>query len=182
MLVFSWGIQKHTNGERNCKMKTTKFICKACGHRFSEPKTAYDRHSLSEPTAYESILSCPACGSCGFEEERSVKEKKAELKQYFYLNRELQRETLKLAVMKKTDSGYNELYELVENNRLRCLALLIKTQKFIYSIDDSRTRQIFELRYIKGLTWTQTAQQMGGYVKSDTIRMIHDRYFKKYTF
>lgn len=168
------------NYERNCKMKTTKFICKACGHRFSEPKTGYERHGQYELEAYERIPICPACGSSGFEEEQSVKAKKAELKQYFYLDREIKRDSLKLAAMDKNSKGYDELYEITENNKLRCLALLIKTEKFIYSIDDSLTRQIFELRYIKGLTWSQTAQQMGGYAKADCLRMIHDRYLKNH--
>ena len=160
-------------------MKTTNFICNACGKKFRVPAQDYFRHGTSAPESYESLYVCPHCFSTAIEKENQYKFKKAELSQYYHLNKELEETALKLAAMDKNNEEHAELYELYENNKLRCLALLIKLEKYIYSIEDSFTRRIFELRYIKGYTWSKIALTLGGYHTPDALRIHHDRYLKK---
>ncbi|CDZ74853.1 hypothetical protein ING2D1G_0694 [Peptoniphilus sp. ING2-D1G] len=52
-----------------------------------------------------------------------------------------------------------------------------KIEKFISDIDDSRTRMIFERRYIDGWSWIKISMAMGS-TNESYARMIHDRYLK----
>ncbi len=159
-------------------MKETEYICTHCGKRFKEPAEIYNRFFLSPPEQYKITYGCPMCGYDGIEPVRSLNTTKKELKQYIMLRRETERESQKLAALKAGKEESAQLSELIENNRLRCMALLLKTQQFIYDIDDSLTRQIFELRYIKGLKWAGVASELGGYYTEDYVRITHDRYLK----
>lgn len=103
---------------------------------------------------------------------------KEELKQYLSLCRENSRLGDKLLTLKNQDR-ISELTEIYENNKIRCMTLMLRTEQFIATIDDSLTRQIFEARYIKGLSWSGVAIHLGGYVSEDTLRMRHDRYLEK---
>ena len=61
----------------------------------------------------------------------------------------------------------------------KCLQLKGVIEAFIYSIEDSLTRQIFILRYIKGEfrpSWVKVANDIGGGNTADGVRMIHARY------
>ena len=51
-------------------------------------------------------------------------------------------------------------------------------EEFIKSIDNSGLRQIFEHKYIDGLSWVQIQMAMG-YKHEDTARKKHDRYLTK---
>ena len=116
------------------------------------------------------------CG--GFEEKRSVIPCKTELRQYLYLKKEYERDVEKLVRLTEAGKECDDLYELVENNRLRVMAALIRIQSFVYSIDDSLLRQIFEYRYIEGKKWAAVAASLGGYLTEDYVRILHDRYLK----
>ena len=151
-------------------MKTTMYICTHCNTEFPFPVPVFDAGRCTE--------GCPKCGYDGYEEIARPKMTKAELKQYIMLKRETERCETKLGAIRERGCRGDELYELVSNNRLRCMALLLKLQTFIYSIDDSLTRQIFELRYVKGMRWQGVAQALGGYYTADCVRIIHDRYLK----
>lgn len=159
-------------------MKTTEFVCNACKSVFCLPITIYDSKGTSEPKMYEKSTGCPSCRFDGYDKKELISLNKKELSQYIQLTREIERENNKLISMKESGKNTSELYELIENNKLRQMTLLIKTQQFIYSIDDSLTRQIFELRYIKGLKWAAVATETGGYYSADYVRIIHDRYLK----
>lgn len=63
----------------------------------------------------------------------------------------------------------DELVDLVE-----------ETYEYIDNIDDSLIRQIITLRYVNGLTWEQVAASIGGNNTADSVRMMHDRFLKKY--
>lgn len=101
-------------------------------------------------------------------------ELKKELRQYILLKREIEKTELRLG-----EEDNSDMREMLENNKLRCTALLMKTQQFIFSIEDSGMRQIFEARYIKGLDWAGVAVYMGGYYSKDYLRITHDRYLQK---
>lgn len=159
-------------------MKQTEYICTHCRKRFKNPAVIYESHGITAPQKYKRTLGCPVCGYEGIEEVRTIRATKHQLRQYLMLNREIERESTKLMSMKAKGEDGAELFEMIENNKLRCMAQLLKTQQFIYSIDDSLIRQIFELRYIKGLKWSGVASALGGYYSEDYVRITHDRYLK----
>lgn len=51
---------------------------------------------------------------------------------------------------------------------------------FLAAVPDSKIRQAIRLFYIKGYTWQQVANKIGGDSTADGLRMAVDRYFKKY--
>lgn len=159
-------------------MKTTEFVCKNCREVFQTPAAASLCFEIEKPTAYKQIPVCPLCHSTAFEQKEPPVTKE-ELSQYRHLKRELEQEKQKLARKSEQDPEYAEYYELVENNKMRCMALLIKLQSFIYSIDDSFLRQIFELRYVQGKSWQGISAELGGYNSPDYLRILHDRYLQK---
>lgn len=151
-------------------MKTTDYVCNGCGARFDKVGTVFDGIKNRE--------GCPLCGSDGFDKPPNTRISKNELRQYIFLKREIELCGIKLKNLEKESEAYHEMHELVENNRLRCMALLLKIQGFIYSIDDSLLRQIFEYRYVSGLKWSGVAARLGGYLSEDNVRIMHDRYLK----
>jgi len=50
-------------------------------------------------------------------------------------------------------------------------------EAFVDTIEDSQTRQIIRLRYIKGMTWEGVAKFLG-YATSDSVRMTAMRYMQ----
>ncbi len=117
---------------------------------------------------------------------------KKELMQIYYLNREILHDTEELVNFKINTRNYEngvwkkkneELIlkresELVKKIR-RCTALRDKINNFISTIEDSSTRQIFEYRYMKCMSWKQVAYMLGGYMSEDCVRKIAERYIKK---
>ena len=148
-------------------MKTTKYICGGCAGEFEGSVTV-----TTDEGVYQG---CPHCGCWDFAPKRN-EITKHELKQYVFLCRELEKLQQKLLV-RDVQSG--DLYEMYENNRLRCMALTLKIESFIFNIDDSLMRQIFEARYIKRQSWNKVAFTLGGYYSADYLRIMHDRFLKK---
>lgn len=73
------------------------------------------------------------------------------------------------------------LYSDDDNARLLERIAKLRQQKkeiedFVYGIDDSLTRQIFEERYINGRSWKRVAIEVGGGNTADGVRMAHTRY------
>ena len=71
----------------------------------------------------------------------------------------------------------NELKEVLIERKIKCEELKLEIEKFISNIPDSRTRRIFQYRYIDGLTWLQIAMRMNK-VHESYPRKIHDRYLE----
>ena len=71
----------------------------------------------------------------------------------------------------------NKLREVLVERKVKCEQLKIKIEEFISDIPDSRTRRVFQYRYIDGLTWQQVSRRIGGYEESYP-RKIHDRYLE----
>lgn len=71
----------------------------------------------------------------------------------------------------------NELKEVLIERKIKCEELKLQIEKFISNIPDSRTRRIFQYRYIDGLTWLQIAMRMNK-VHESYPRKIHDRYLE----
>ncbi len=117
---------------------------------------------------------------------------KKELGQLYYLNREIMTSTeelvnLKIESRKMQGNDWRKRREnmikrredeLVEKIR-KCSELRDRAKKFIDSIDDSLTRQVFYLRYSKCMTWQQVAGAIGGRNTNEGVRKIVERYLKK---
>ncbi|MBU5438304.1 hypothetical protein KQI42_09805 [Tissierella sp. MSJ-40] len=56
---------------------------------------------------------------------------------------------------------------------------LEEIENFIESVEDSKVRQIIELRYIKGMQWNRVALKVYGYPNGDTARKKIKRFFKE---
>ncbi|MDU1582677.1 MAG: hypothetical protein E6864_02860 [Peptoniphilus harei] len=59
----------------------------------------------------------------------------------------------------------------------RCKKLRLEIEEFIEEIKDSRTRLVFQLRYIEGKSWVYISRQLGSSNES-YARMIHNRYLE----
>lgn len=70
----------------------------------------------------------------------------------------------------------NKLKELLVMRKLKCEEMKLEIEKFISNIPDSRTRRVFQYRYIDGLTWLQIARRIGKYEESYPRKVIHDKY------
>lgn len=151
-------------------MEKTKYVCAACGKEFEKSITL--RTDVGEYTG------CPHCGCWDYKKETKVTLTKKQLRQYVHLVRETTQMEATLDELEKKGESNSELYEMYHNNRMRCMALTLEIQSFIFDIDDSLLRQIFEARYIKGLSWAAISMRVGGYYSGDYIRILHDRYLK----
>lgn len=72
------------------------------------------------------------------------------------------------------------LRKVLYARRAWCLEMKHRIYTFIDSIEDSRTRLVFELRYIDGWSWQKISMYMGSTSES-YARKIHSRYFEKKT-
>lgn len=127
-----------------------------------------------------------------------------ELSQLYYLNREIERDQERLeqlrarvsapgspnyAGMPKSPSFENrleryiaeivDLEAIIQAKITQCLHERNRLERYIAEIPDSLTRQIFQLRFINGLTWVQIAFSVGGDCTADGVRMACNRYIKK---
>lgn len=128
---------------------------------------------------------------------------KKELSQLYWLNREIEQDKHRLYELEcvATDtsakisgmphcSGISDKVgkiateiayykSTIEAKNKQCMAEIIRLSNYISDIDDSLTRQIFMLRYINGLCWTQVAFSIGGDNTADSVRKTVDRYLDK---
>ncbi len=117
---------------------------------------------------------------------------KKELMQLYYLNREILNKTEELVNLKieskklkngEPDKRREKMVKRREEDLVgkikSCTSLRDKARRFIDSIEDSLTRQVFEYRYSKCMTWQQVAYCIGGGNTGDGVRKIAERYLKK---
>ena len=127
-----------------------------------------------------------------------------ELSQLYYLNREIERDQERLEQLRarvsapgspnydgmpKSPSFENrleryiaemvDLEAIIQAKITQCLHERNRLERYIAEIPDSLTRQIFQLRFINGLTWVQIAFSVGGGNTESSVKMICYRYIKK---
>lgn len=127
-----------------------------------------------------------------------------ELSQLYYLNREIERDQERLEQLRarvsapgspnydgmpKSPSFENrleryiaemvDLEAIIQAKITQCLHERNRLERCIAEIPDSLTRQIFQLRFINGLTWVQIAFSVGGGNTEGSVKMICYRYIKK---
>ena len=103
----------------------------------------------------------------------------SELKQLRHLKREIAKSDKEITQLKELECDLSETDKLInlKTERMRfCIEQLTHLEKFISSIPDSYLRQIFELKYADGLSWTQTAHRLG--CTGDSVRMACSNYLK----
>lgn len=69
--------------------------------------------------------------------------------------------------------------ELILQKRLdACVDKVIEIERFISSIEDSRTRMVFQKRYVDGWSWAEISQSMGSMDESYARNLV-ERHLKK---
>ena len=125
-----------------------------------------------------------------------------ELSQLYYLNREIEEDKRRLAelelqalpgsvnmdgmphapgVSDKVARYAIEIADLkgiIEAKHQQCLYERNRLERYIASIDDSLTRQIFQYRFVNGLPWAQVAACIGGNNTEDSVKKACYRYLK----
>lgn len=71
-----------------------------------------------------------------------------------------------------------ELKDLLIRRKGRCEKLKLEIEKFINEIPNSRTRRIFQYRYMDNLTWQAIAMRINK-VHESYPRRIHDSYLEE---
>lgn len=72
----------------------------------------------------------------------------------------------------------HELEDILTEREAMIIIQQVEIEKYINTIKDSKTRQIFVHRYIENMEWHQVAQAMG-YSGESSPRMKHDRYLEE---
>lgn len=122
-----------------------------------------------------------------------------EVKQIYWINKEIsmyKRELEKITYLKGQDtdsqpkgSGNGDMtaelaiekkkyHDLIADAEYRRQLQKNKVLAFISTIDDSLMRQIIFYRDISNLPWDIVAQEVGGSSTPDSVRMLHNRFFK----
>lgn len=127
-----------------------------------------------------------------------------ELSQLYYLNREIERDQERLEKLRasasapgapnydgmpKSPSFENrleryiaeivDLEAIIQAKITQCLHERARLERYIAEIPDSLTRQIFQLRFINGLTWVQIAYSVGGNNTEEGVRKRVYRYLEQ---
>ena len=59
-------------------------------------------------------------------------------------------------------SRIEEIEQIIREKRIRCIEERLRLEMYIQGIPDSLTRQIFTLRFVDFLSWTEVAARIGG--------------------
>ncbi len=105
-----------------------------------------------------------------------------ELKQYFYIDKEIKDEKLRLAELEKSSAPAQEIDETREVIRCKMREaelMRLRIIREIMQIDDAFLRQIFMYRHIDLLSWAAVAVRVGGDNTPDGVRKAHDRYITR---
>ena len=71
-----------------------------------------------------------------------------------------------------------ELKELIKLKHEQRIIEYSRLVRWVQDIEDSQTRQIFECRYVRGMTWNQVADIVDGGNTEDSVRKIASRYME----
>lgn len=106
---------------------------------------------------------------------------KRELQQYYYLDKEIAAERLRLGELELMQAPDGELDETRKVIRCKLEEAELMRQRIlreIMGIDDAFLRQIFVMRHIDLKSWAAIAMCIGGDNTPDSVRKAHDRYIK----
>ncbi len=83
------------------------------------------------------------------------------------------------ADIEETEYLINKNIRILKEREKKVEETIVKIQEFINNINDSRMRRMITFKYIKGMTWNQTANAMGNNYTADSCRMDMKRFFRK---
>lgn len=72
-----------------------------------------------------------------------------------------------------------DILRTIQMMQRRAAMMLRRIIAFIKEVEDPLVRAIIYGRYVKGMTWNQLADAVGGRNTADSLRKIHNRYFRK---
>lgn len=107
---------------------------------------------------------------------------KEELAQYGYLRVEIAELEHRLRGLhqlgeRRESAELPKLHQTLFERRERCYRELLRLENFFSSIEDSRIRLIFSLRYAENLSWRQVALAIGEQ-DEQFPRRLHNRFLK----
>ncbi|MGO5072359.1 hypothetical protein ACTQ4K_00160 [Clostridium sporogenes] len=70
----------------------------------------------------------------------------------------------------------NKLDKLLYKRKNKCEDMKLEIEEFINTIQDSKTRRVFQYRYIDRLSWQAIAVRIGKCHESYPRKEIHDKY------
>lgn len=74
-----------------------------------------------------------------------------------------------------------DIEEVIRERKIQCEEERLKIEKFIASIEDSYTRQIFTYRFIEHYSWNKVAMKVsGGISTGDAVRMLCIRFLQNH--
>lgn len=71
------------------------------------------------------------------------------------------------------------LTDIIHDKYVQRIQELKEITQWINDIPDSRTRMIFTLRFLNGLSWGEVAQAMGGHTPTVTVKTVCYNYLDK---
>lgn len=83
------------------------------------------------------------------------------------------------ADIEETEYLINKNIRILKEREKAVHETIVKIEEFINTVDDSRMRRMITFKYIKGMTWNQTALAMGSNYTADSCRMDVKRFFRK---
>lgn len=72
-----------------------------------------------------------------------------------------------------------DLKGIIEAKLQQCIYERSRLERYISTIDDSLTRQIFTYRFVNGLPWSQVAACVGDGYTAEAVRQTAHRYIKR---
>lgn len=128
-----------------------------------------------------------------------------ELSQLYWLNREIEMDQERLAELEQKATSISspnlsgvpgssnhfdnkiqryvadivDLQMIILAKQQQCIHERNRLERYIATIPDSLTRQVFTLRFINGLPWRQVAAHIGGNNTEDSVKKTCYRYIDK---
>ncbi|HHW03398.1 MAG TPA: hypothetical protein GXX35_11440 [Thermoanaerobacterales bacterium] len=78
----------------------------------------------------------------------------------------------------KKQRRLSRLKKLLSKRKEKCEEMKLRIEEFINNIPDSKTRRVFQYRYIDGLSWQMIARRIGKHDESYPRKIIHDKYLE----
>lgn len=72
-----------------------------------------------------------------------------------------------------------DLQAIIAARQIQCIHERARLERWISGIPDSLTRQIFQARFVEGMTWAQVAEAVGGKNTEGSVKMACNRYLKR---
>lgn len=83
------------------------------------------------------------------------------------------------ADIEETEYLINKNIRILKQREKEVHETIIYIEEYINKVNDSRMRRMITFKYVKGMTWNQTAMAMGDSYTADGCRMDMKRFFEK---